>query len=37
MGYASALSILLLGVAFVVTLLIIVNSRRWVHYSGSER
>ena len=37
MGYASALSILLLGVAFVVTLLIILNSRRWVHYAGAER
>jgi multiple sugar transport system permease protein len=37
MGYASALSVLLLGVAFVVTLLIILNSRRWVHYAGAER
>jgi multiple sugar transport system permease protein len=37
MGYASALSILLLGVAFVVTLLIILNSRRWVHYTGAAR
>ena len=37
MGYASALSILLLGVAFAVTLFIIVNSRRWVHYTGAER
>jgi multiple sugar transport system permease protein len=37
MGYASALSILLLVVAFVVTLLIIVNSRRWVHYAAGER
>src|ERR671936_426555 len=37
MGYASALAILLLGVAFVVTLLIILNSRRWVHYTGAAR
>ena len=37
MGYASALSILLLGVAFVVTLFIIINSRRWVHYAGGDR
>ena len=34
MGYASALSVLLLVVAFTVTLLIIRNSRRWVHYSA---
>jgi multiple sugar transport system permease protein len=37
MGYASAMAIILLGVAFVITLLIIVNSRRWVHYAGSAR
>jgi multiple sugar transport system permease protein len=37
MGYASALSVLLLAVAFVVTLVIILNSRRWVHYGGAER
>jgi multiple sugar transport system permease protein len=36
MGYASALAMLLLGVAFAVTLLIIVNSRRWVHYATPE-
>jgi multiple sugar transport system permease protein len=33
MGYASALSVLLLVVAFTVTLLIIRHSRRWVHYA----
>jgi multiple sugar transport system permease protein len=37
MGYASALAILLLGVSFAVTLLIIRNSRRWVHYGGAIR
>ena len=40
MGYASAMSVLLLVVAFTITVLIIRNSRRWVHYVGvvqSER
>jgi multiple sugar transport system permease protein len=37
MGYASAIAIVLLGVAFAVTLLIVVNSRRWVHYQGAPR
>jgi multiple sugar transport system permease protein len=37
MGYASALSVLLLIVAFTVTVLIIRNSRRWVHYAGSAK
>ncbi len=37
MGYASAMAMLLLAVAFAVTLLIISNSRRWVHYSGAAR
>jgi multiple sugar transport system permease protein len=37
MGYASALSVLLLVVAFTVTMLIILNSRRWVHYAGNVR
>ena len=37
MGYASALAMLLLGVAFVVVALILVNSRRWVHYAGAAR
>jgi multiple sugar transport system permease protein len=31
MGYASALAILLLVVSFAVTLVIVLNSRRWVH------
>jgi multiple sugar transport system permease protein len=37
MGYAAALAILLLGVSFAVTLIIIRNSRRWVHYGGAIR
>jgi multiple sugar transport system permease protein len=37
MGYASALAMLLLVVAFSITLLIVVNSRRWVHYQGASR
>jgi multiple sugar transport system permease protein len=37
MGYASALAVLLLGVAFAVTLVIIRGSRRWVHYQGAVR
>ena len=37
MGYASAMAVLLLGVSFVVTLVIIRNSRRWVHYGGAIR
>ena len=37
MGYASAMAMLLLAVAFALTLLIIRNSRRWVHYSGAAR
>ena len=35
MGYASAMAMLLLAVAFAVTLLILRNSRRWVHYQGA--
>src|SRR5213075_3307157 len=35
MGYAAALAMILLGVAFAVVLVIIVNSRRWVHYQGA--
>jgi multiple sugar transport system permease protein len=31
MGYASALAVLLLIVSFAVTLVIVLNSRRWVH------
>jgi multiple sugar transport system permease protein len=37
MGYASALSVLLLAVAFTITLLIIRHSRRWVHYAGAVK
>jgi hypothetical protein len=37
MGYASALTMLLLGVAFTATLVIVVNSRRWVHYQAPAR
>jgi multiple sugar transport system permease protein len=37
MGYASALSVLLLIVAFTITVLIIRNSRRWVHYAGGVK
>ena len=37
MGYASAMAMLLLGVAFALTLLILRNSRRWVHYQGAAR
>jgi multiple sugar transport system permease protein len=34
MGYASAMAIVLLVVAFAVTLVIIRNTRRWVYYAG---
>jgi multiple sugar transport system permease protein len=37
MGYASALAIVLLIVSFAVTLLIIRNSRRWVHHQAGMR
>ena len=37
MGYASAMAMLLLAVAFLLTLLILGNSRRWVHYQGAVR
>ena len=37
MGYASALSMLLLAVSFLITLIIIRHSRRWVHYAGAVR
>jgi multiple sugar transport system permease protein len=37
MGYASAMAMLLLAVAFLITLVIIRNSRRWVHYHGAVR
>ena len=37
MGYAAAMAMLMLGVAFALTLLILVNSRRFVHYQGAAR
>jgi multiple sugar transport system permease protein len=37
MGYASAMAIVLLIVAFAVTLVIVRNSRRWVHYQAGIR
>ena len=37
MGYASAMAMLLLAVAFAVTFVIVQNSRRFVHYQGPGR
>ena len=37
MGYASAMAVLLFIAAFAVTAIILVNSRRWVHYGGAVR
>ncbi|HVN61231.1 MAG TPA: sugar ABC transporter permease, partial [Gaiellaceae bacterium] len=37
MGYASAMAMLLLAVSFAVTLVIILNSKRWVHVAGPVR
>jgi multiple sugar transport system permease protein len=37
MGYASALAVVLLVVSFAITLVILINSRRWVHYGGAVR
>jgi multiple sugar transport system permease protein len=37
MGYASAMAMLMLVVAFGLTLLILGQSRRWVHYQGAAR
>jgi multiple sugar transport system permease protein len=37
MGYAAAMAIVLLAVAFSLTVLILRQSRRWVHYGGSVR
>ncbi len=37
MGYASAMAMLMLGVVFLLTLLILGQSRRWVHYQGAAR
>ena len=36
MGYASAMAMLLLAVSLAVTLLILVNSRKFVHYQGAK-
>jgi multiple sugar transport system permease protein len=37
MGYAAAMAVLLLIVSFAITLIIVRNSRRWVHYAGAGR
>jgi multiple sugar transport system permease protein len=37
MGYASAMAVVLLAVSFSITLIIVLTSRRWVHYQGSLR
>jgi multiple sugar transport system permease protein len=37
MGYASAMAVVLLAVSFAVTLVIVRNARRWVHYAGAVR
>jgi multiple sugar transport system permease protein len=37
MGYAAAMAVLLLVVTFAITMLIVRNSRRWVHYAGAGR
>ena len=37
MGYASAMAVLLLAVAFSFTAIVIRQSRRWVHYQGALR
>ena len=37
MGYAAAMAVLLLVVSFAITMVIIRNSRRWVHYAGAGR
>ena len=34
MGYAAAMAVLLFIVSFAITLVIVRNSRRWVHYAG---
>ena len=36
MGYASAMAMLLLAVSLAVTLVILFNSRRFVHYAGAS-
>jgi hypothetical protein len=37
MGYASAMTMLLLVVALTVTVLILRSSRLWVFYAGARR
>ena len=37
MGYASAMAMLLLAVSFAVIFVIVINSRRWVHYGSAVR
>jgi multiple sugar transport system permease protein len=37
MGYAAAMAMVLLVVSLSVTVVILINSRRWVHYAGSVR
>jgi multiple sugar transport system permease protein len=37
MGYAAAMAMVLLVVSLAVTLVILLNSRRWVHYTGAVR
>ena len=36
MGYASAMAVILLGVSFAVTMVIVLNSRRWVHQAAAS-
>ena len=36
MGYAAAMAVLLLVVSFAICVLIVRNSRRWVHYAGGR-
>jgi multiple sugar transport system permease protein len=36
LGYASAMSMVLLAVSFLVTLIIVVNSRKWVYQQGGN-
>jgi multiple sugar transport system permease protein len=36
MGYAAAMAVLMLVVTLAITLLIVRNSRRWVHYAGGR-
>jgi multiple sugar transport system permease protein len=37
MGYAAAMAVVLLVVSFAITMVIVRNSRRWVHYAGPGR